>query len=157
VCFVFPASLLRPLGGWISDKFGATRVMLAVFWIMLGAGLLLSIPIYAGVWAFTGLLLLLGCGMGIGKAATFKLIPEQFPRDVGAVGGLVGMLGALGGVLIPLAVVPLQAATGQPRVLFAVLLGLTAIGAVWFHVELALGRKPAAMPIVTPTPTLDPA
>ena len=39
--------------------------------------------------------------MGIGKAAVYKHIPEYFPHDVGAVGGLVGMLGALGGFLLP--------------------------------------------------------
>ena len=78
----------------MADKFGATRLMLGVFWTMLGAGLLLSLPLTNNVWVFTSLLFVLGCGMGIGKAGTFKLIPEFFPRDVGAVGGLVGMLGA---------------------------------------------------------------
>jgi NNP family nitrate/nitrite transporter-like MFS transporter len=143
-CFVFPSSLLRPLGGWMTDKIGATRVMAAIFWVMIAAGLLLSIPMHENVWLFTGLLFALGCGMGIGKAGTFKLITDNFPHDVGAVGGLVGMLGALGGVLIPLAVDPLQAATGEPRVLFAVLLGLTVIGAVWFHAGAMLSqRKPS--------------
>ena len=42
------------------------------------------------VWAFTALVFALGCGMGIGKAAVYKLIPDHFPNDVGAVGGLVG-------------------------------------------------------------------
>ena len=44
----------------------------------------------------------MGCAMGIGKAAVFKHIPEYFPHDVGAVGGLVGTLGALGGFFLPL-------------------------------------------------------
>ena len=51
---------------------------------------------------------------------------------MGAVGGLVGLLGALGGVLVPLGAAPLQAATGDPRMLFGVLLGLTLVSAVWF-------------------------
>ena len=38
---------------------------------------------------FTALLFVVGCSMGIGKAAVFKHIPEYFPNDVGAVGGLV--------------------------------------------------------------------
>jgi NNP family nitrate/nitrite transporter-like MFS transporter len=32
--FIFPASLLRPFGGWMSDKFGARRVMYWVFGVM---------------------------------------------------------------------------------------------------------------------------
>ena len=34
-----------------------------------------------------------GCCMGIGKASVFKYIPDYFPKDVGAVGGLVGLAG----------------------------------------------------------------
>ena len=76
----------------------------------------------------------------------YKLIPDQFPNDVGAVGGLVGMLGALGGVLIPLGVAPLQAATGLPSVLFGVLFALTLVSAgVYTAMELA-GRK-AKVPV----------
>ena len=39
--------------------------------------------------------------MGIGKASVYKYVPNYFPKDVGAVGGLVGMLGALGGFVLP--------------------------------------------------------
>ena len=117
--FIFPASLLRPLGGWLADKFGARRIMYWVFGTMLFALLGLSAPnghivLYVpeniaedgkvetlrfvmGPWLFTILVFIVGCGMGIGKAAVYKYIPEYFPKDVGAVGGLVGLLGALGG------------------------------------------------------------
>ena len=47
------------------------------------------------------LVFLLGCAMGVGKAAVFKHIPEYFPDNVGSVGGLVGMLGGLGGGGMP--------------------------------------------------------
>ena len=148
--FVFPASLLRPLGGYLSDRFGARPVMVTVFVAMLASGLALTLPLALGVVPFTSLLFVLGAGMGVGKASVFKLIPDQFPRDVGAVGGLVGMLGALGGVLIPLGVAPLQAATGMPSVLFGVLLALTALAAGTYGVmELATARvRPRAAELV---------
>ena len=134
-CYVFPASLLRPLGGWLSDRFGAKVVMSSVYAAMVVAGLALSLPLGLDVWGFTAALFVLGAGMGIGKASVYKLIPDSFPNDIGAVGGLVGMLGALGGVLIPLGVVPLQGLTGIPQMLFAVLLGLTVLAAAWFQAE----------------------
>ena len=94
---------------------------------------------------FTLLLFTLGAGMGVGKASVYKLIPDQFPRDVGAVGGLVGMLGALGGILIPLGVAPLQAATGMPSVLFGVLLALTVLSAATYAV-MELSQRQAKAP-----------
>ncbi len=130
--FIFPASLLRPVGGWMSDKWGAAGVLWGVFAAMLISGVFLSIPLGLGVWVFTGLVFVLGCGMGIGKAAVYKLIPDRFPRDVGAVGGLVGMLGALGGFVLPPAWAYLNQWSGMPQTTFAVLTALTALSAGWF-------------------------
>lgn len=55
----------------------------------------------ANVWVFTGLSLILGAVMGIGKAAVYKHIPDYFPNDVGVVGGIVGVIGGLGGFICP--------------------------------------------------------
>jgi NNP family nitrate/nitrite transporter-like MFS transporter len=144
-CYVFPASLLRPLGGWLSDRFGPSRVMTGIFWVMIVAGVVLAAPLGLGVWGFTAALFALGTGMGIGKAGTYKLIPDHFPRDVGAVGGLVGMLGALGGVMFPLVWIPLQATAGTPRVVFAALLALTLVSAGWHAIGLLGARKRPAV------------
>ena len=116
--FIFPASLLRPVGGWMSDKFGARRVMYATFTTMLLASAVLMMPYGHIVLAhddgttsdvlpwkvgvlLTVLVFVVGCAMGIGKAAVYKHIPEYFPHDVGSVGGLVGAFGALGGFFLP--------------------------------------------------------
>ena len=153
--FIFPASLLRPLGGWLSDKFGARRVMYWVFGVMLGALLVLAAPeghivLYVpkkieesgqvetmrfvmGPWLFTFLVFIVGCGMGIGKAAVYKHIPEYFPKDVGAVGGLVGLFGALGGFFLPLLFGYALKLTGIPQTTFAVLFLVTLISAIWMH------------------------
>lgn len=133
ICYVFPASLLRPVGGWLSDRFGAKGVMGAVLAAMLVAGVVLTAPLGLGVWTFTAALFVLGAGMGVGKASVYKMIPEHFPQEVGAVGGLVGLLGALGGVLLPLAWVPFQSATGLPQVVFGALLFLTLLSTGWFY------------------------
>ncbi|MBW0092473.1 NarK/NasA family nitrate transporter [Pseudonocardia sp. KRD-184] len=146
--FIFPASLLRPLGGWFSDRFGARRVMYWTFGIMLAATFLLSmpnghivvqpgdrevLPYELGVVPFTALVFLLGCAMGIGKAAVYKHIPEYFPDEVGSVGGLVGMLGGLGGFFLPPLFAYATGWTGLPSATFFVLFLLTAVCAVWMH------------------------
>lgn len=148
--FIFPASLLRPLGGYISDRIGARRLMYATFIIMLIALTFLAapfgyivlntpsgfkniLPYHLGVEPFTILLFIVGCAMGIGKAAIFKHIPEYFPRDVGAVGGLVGMLGALGGFLLPPLFVYVRDLTDLPQSTFLVLFVLTGIALIWMH------------------------
>lgn len=124
VAFVFPASLLRPLGGWLSDRFGPRIVTSTVFAMMIAACAALIVPL--DVVSFTAALAVLGVGMGIGKGSVYKSIPEDFPREVGAVGGMVGLLGALGGVFFPL----LWSAV--PDSTFAVLLGFTAVSAIWY-------------------------
>jgi NNP family nitrate/nitrite transporter-like MFS transporter len=156
VCYIFPASLLRPLGGYLSDRCGAFGVTAAVFVGMIAAGFLLSLPIGLGVWAFTAVLFVLGCGMGVGKASVYKMIPDHFPRDVGAVGGLVGMLGALGGVLLPLAWKWLEAnGVAYPQKTFAAVLALTLCSTAWFAADAATERRPASTP--EPTPEAEPA
>src|SRR5262249_28174039 len=116
--FIFPASLLRPLGGWLSDLYGPRTVTHAVFSGMLLATIPLCLPsslLSLNVWMFATLTVLVGIGMGIGKASVYKYIPNYFPNDVGAVGGLVGMLGALGGFFLPKAFGWLGRATGFPQ------------------------------------------
>ncbi len=139
--YIFPASLLRPVGGWLSDRYGATGVMWVVFAIMLASLGFLSAPLGLGVSIFTALVFVLGCGMGVGKAAVFKLIPDHFPRDVGAVGGLVGMLGALGGFLLPPAWAYLNKWTGVPQTTFALLTALTAVSTFLFFLSQFAGSR----------------
>ena len=149
--FIFPASLLRPLGGYLSDKIGARKLMYGTFSTMLFALLLLAapfgyivletpdgpknvLPYSLGVGQFTALLFVVGCAMGIGKAAVFKHIPEYFPHDVGAVGGLVGTLGALGGFLLPPLFVFVRERTGLPQSTFIVLFLLTLTASACMHI-----------------------
>jgi MFS transporter, NNP family, nitrate/nitrite transporter len=152
--FIFPASLLRPLGGYLADRFGARRVMYLVFGTMTAAFLLLAapeghivvelpmrgegaiariLPWSMNVWLFTALIVLVGVAMGVGKAAVFVYIPVYFPADVGAVGGLVGAIGGLGGFVLPLLFSWGQGVTGMPQATFMILLALTVASFLWLH------------------------
>ena len=149
--FIFPASLLRPLGGALADRIGARKVMYLSFGIMLVASGILMMP-YGHIvltrndgsssdvlpWSvnwvlFTVLVFSMGCAMGIGKAAVFKHIPEYFPNDVGAVGGLVGSFGALGGFFLPPLFAYAASWSGMPQATFFVVFIVTLIAAVWMH------------------------
>ena len=97
--FVVLATLLRPVGGWLSDKIGGARVLSAVFLGIVPFALLLSwsemLPFTVGA---------LGCAalMGLGNGGVFKLVPQYFPASTGTVTGLVGAMGGMGGFFPPL-------------------------------------------------------
>jgi NNP family nitrate/nitrite transporter-like MFS transporter len=175
--FIFPASLLRPLGGWFSDRWGARRAMYWTFGVMMASTLVLSmpnghivvqtregarevLPYSIGLVPFAVVVFILGCSMGIGKAAVFKHIPEYFPHDVGAVGGLVGMLGGLGGFLLPPLFAYSQRWTGFPSSTFFVLFLLTVVCSVWMHwtvVRMLHEQSPELATHLETPPTPDPA
>jgi len=160
--FIFPASLLRPLGGWLSDKFGPRVVTYGVFVGMVAVLVILSIPpgTYLGfryqpsAAVFATLMFAVGCCMGIGKASVFKYIPDYFPNDVGAVGGLVGLLGALGGFFLPPLFGIVGRLTGVPQMAFAALLALTVGSLAWLHVTVMRLR---AAGVVAPRYAVSPA
>jgi MFS transporter, NNP family, nitrate/nitrite transporter len=97
--FVVLATLLRPVGGWLSDRIGGARLLSAVFLGIVPFALLLG---WTAIAPFTAGAL--GCAalLGLGNGAVFKLVPQYFPRETGTVTGLVGAMGGLGGFFPPL-------------------------------------------------------
>jgi len=155
--YIFPASLLRPLGGYLSDLYGPRVVTYAVFIGMTVALVPLCLPtsvLDLGVGGFTALMVVVGVGMGIGKASVYKYVPNYFPRDVGAAGGLVGALGALGGFFLPPLFGMVGRATGSPQAAFVALLVLTVASLVWLHVVVVGLKRGAARIAAEPEPAL---
>jgi NNP family nitrate/nitrite transporter-like MFS transporter len=108
----------------------------------------LSLPaglLALNVAAFTALVMAVGICMGIGKASVYRYIPDYFPKDVGAVGGLVGTLGALGGAfLMPLFGV-VETSLGIRQSAFILLFGLALVSIAWLHlVVLGIKRQEAS-------------
>jgi nitrate/nitrite transporter NarK len=97
--FVLLATLVRPVGGWLADRIGGAQVLSWVFGGIAIFSLLLAWP---AMVPFTIGALACAFLMGLGNGAVFKLVPERFPRETGAVTGLVGALGGLGGFFPPL-------------------------------------------------------
>jgi len=123
--FALLAVLARPLGGWLADRIGARSVLLISF----AAGAVLAAALtgfYQQIAPLTAACLCLGVAFGLGTGAVFKMVGEEFPGSVGAVTGVVGAAGGLGGFFPPIVLGTVKAATGSYALAF-LLLAATAV------------------------------
>jgi NNP family nitrate/nitrite transporter-like MFS transporter len=134
---VVAGSFLRPVGGWLADRFGGYRLLVA---LLAGFGVCLGLVAMQPSMAVAVALLFVGMGMlGMGNGAVFQLVPQRFPDRIGIVTGVVGAAGGLGGFFLPtlLGVVKDQTgsyASGLVAVSLAFFAGtvvLLELGAVW--------------------------
>ena len=103
-------SFLRPLGGALADRLGGTRVLAGA--LGMACALLLGSAALPGL-AVTVLLLFAAMGsFGAGNGAVFQLVPQRFPTRMGAMTGLVGAAGGVGGFLLPFVLGLLKGSTG---------------------------------------------
>jgi NNP family nitrate/nitrite transporter-like MFS transporter len=99
--FALLAVIGRPLGGWLSDRIGPARVLLSSFVVVLVGALVLAAA-YQHIVPLTIACLVMALFLGLGMGAVFKRVPAWFPDRVGAVTGVVGAAGGLGGFFPPL-------------------------------------------------------
>lgn len=123
--FVVVATLTRPIGGLLADKVSAGKILTFVY---------IGIAIGAIVVAF-GMkdIVIMRIGVifiaimaGLGNGSVFKLVPDLFPKTTGAVTGIVGAWGGLGGFFPPILMGIVKDVTGN-YVLGFILLGVLAI------------------------------
>lgn len=96
---VFAGSFLRPLGGFVSDKFGGIR-MLTLFYALVAIAAF-SLSTLPGVAAGVTLFFLMMGILGMGNGAVFQLVPQRFGSKVGIMTGIVGAAGGIGGFFLP--------------------------------------------------------
>jgi MFS transporter, NNP family, nitrate/nitrite transporter len=101
---------MRPIGGWLSDKVGGLAILTWIFPFVTAMAMLLTLQTMA---PFTIGALGMAAAIGLGNGAVFKLVPQYFPNSVGAVTGLVGAMGGLGGFFPPLALGVIKQQTGS--------------------------------------------
>src|SRR6478752_3547349 len=108
--FVLLATAMRPLGGWLSDRLGGLAILTWIFPFVTAMALLMTLETMV---PFTIGALGMAAAIGLGNGAVFKLVPQYFPQSVGAVTGLVGAMGGLGGFFPPLALGIIRQQTGS--------------------------------------------
>jgi NNP family nitrate/nitrite transporter-like MFS transporter len=159
-CFSLPGGVLRALGGWISDKYGAYKVTWWVMWVCWVCFFLLSYPqtnmiiktvtgsasLQIGLTPlmFTVLLFIVGVAMAVGKASVFKFIGDDFSDNIGAVSGVVGLAGGLGGFVLPILFGALVDLTGVRSSAFMLLYGTVCVSLVWMHFSFKDSARPTA-------------
>lgn len=94
-------SFSRPVGGFVADRLGGLRVLSFLYPLIaafLGVvSLLFALPITLAA-VFLGMTCL-----GMGNGVIFQVVPQRFRREIGAISGLVGAAGGIGGFLLPAA------------------------------------------------------
>ena len=147
--FSLPGGVLRAIGGILSDKFGAHKVTWWVMWVSWICLFLLSYPqtdftvttvdgpktfhIGLNVYMFTGLMFILGISWAFGKASVFKYISDDYPKNIGAISGIVGLAGGMGGFVLPIMFGALMDLTGIRSSAFMLMYGVVWVSLIWMY------------------------
>ncbi|MFO6419131.1 MFS transporter [Hylemonella sp. W303a] len=148
-CFSLPGGVLRAIGGWLSDKYGAHSVTWWVMWVSWICLFLLSYPqfdftvttlnglrtfhIGLNVHAFTALMFVLGIAFAFGKASVFKYISDDYSGNIGTISGIVGLAGGLGGFVLPILFGALLDYTGIRSSAFMLMYGVVWVSLIWMY------------------------
>ncbi len=147
--FSLPGGVLRAVGGWLSDKYGAHQVTWWVLWVSWICLFLLSYPqtdftvftvdgpktfhIGLDVWMFTALMFVMGMAWAFGKASVFKYISDDYPHNIGVISGIVGLAGGLGGFVLPILFGALVDLTGIRSSCFMLMYGVVWVSLIWMY------------------------
>lgn len=147
--FSLPGGLLRALGGYFSDRFGAHTVTWWVLWVSLVCLFFLSYPktefivhtldgpvsfhIRLNSAVFTLLMFTIGVAFAIGKASVFKYIADDYPQQIGVISGVVGLAGGLGGFILPVLFGALLDFTGVRTSAFMLMFGIVWTSLMWMY------------------------
>ena len=149
VLSTLPGGLMRGVGGVLADRYGAHSVTWWVLWVSWTCLFLLSYPptdlvihtdggglslqLGLGVRWFTVLVMVLGIAWSFGRASVFKYISEDYPDSIGAVTGVVSMVGGLAGFALPVLFGMLLDATGIRSSAFMVLYAWVWLSLIWMY------------------------
>ncbi|MDP7593176.1 MAG: MFS transporter [Litorilituus sp.] len=156
VLFVASSSMVRAIGGWFADRFGARAVNWSAFWICMVCLFFLSYPpttmiihgvsknvevsFEVNVWLFTLLMFVIGIAQGMGRASVYKIIYDYYPNHMGSIGGVIAALGALGGCTLPILFGLAVDIIGVYSACFMLLYGVLALCMIAMHFAIKAER-----------------
>ena len=130
--FVVIATFTRPVGGYLSDRFRAKKVLTFVFSGVLVGGIAVAFTMESLTF-FSISCMLTGIMLGIGNGAVFKMVPEVSSENIGSVTGIVGAVGGIGGFFPPIIIGITKDLTGNYFLSFALLSMLSLLFLILNH------------------------
>jgi MFS transporter, NNP family, nitrate/nitrite transporter len=143
----FVGAAVRPIGGWISDKWGGSIVTQIISVVMVGASVAVGYVMMLAYGSatpeqyfpmFLGLFMLLFFASGIGNGSTFRTIGVIFDRtQAGPVLGWTSAIAAYGAFVAPI-VIGNQIKAGTPQYAmygFAIFYALCLVLNWWFYLR----------------------
>ncbi|MFN8525217.1 MAG: MFS transporter [Chloroflexota bacterium] len=122
----FVGSGIRPIGGYVADKVGGSRLLtFLLVGIAAVYGFASTLPVLS---IMVGALVLGMACLGLGNGAVFQLVPRRFRAEIGVATGVVGAVGGLGGFLLPLLLGNVKQASGSFGSGFALLAVIAVLG-----------------------------
>ncbi|HZV97934.1 MAG TPA: nitrate/nitrite transporter [Methylophilaceae bacterium] len=123
---VFAGSLARPIGGYIADRIGGIRTLLAMYTL---AATLLAIMSFGQPTVAASLLVVIPvmAVLGMGNGAVFQLVPQRFRKEIGVMTGLVGMAGGIGGFYLAASLGWFKQGTGSYQLGLLIFAGLAVL------------------------------
>jgi NNP family nitrate/nitrite transporter-like MFS transporter len=156
---VISGSFLRPVGGYLADRFGGIR-MLMILYLGIGLALLSLTSLPPLPVAITLLFATMGM-LGMGNGSVFQLVPQRFPKEIGVLTGIVGAAGGLGGFFLPNVLGTLKRITASFAPGFAVfaLMACLCVIVLWrlrprWESDFLAATSPAAAPPAEEAPLL---
>ena len=138
--FIVVATIMRPIGGWLADRFHSLILLMFTFGIYTISAIILSFAPSLG-WYSVGCLTIAFCA-GLGNGVIFKLVPMYFQKQAGIVNGIVSAMGGLGGFFPPIILSLLYNVTGHYAIGFMALSQValaSLILVVWMYFQQKVG------------------